>query len=129
MQEEFYTKMKDYAESKDIPFSSLIRSALRLYTNDENDCFVELAKQYSGSEAADKAADAMNRHNIKQSHFLGHIIKESASALSSLKEGQDWHTIKCQIETYSNTNGIDPEVKKAIDLIRSDLQEVKQKVS
>lgn len=94
MPEKFHERMQNYATKKDVALSSLIRSALKVYTNDDEDCFVGLTKEHSGSEAADHAAKAINKHNINQSHLLGHVLKEAAISLSRLEDGQDWHEIR-----------------------------------
>lgn len=103
MSEKFTQRMKDYSKISDVPFSSLVRDALRLYTNDLDDCFVVLARQHSGSEAADFAAKAIKEHGIKQNHLLGHIIREASKSLCELEKGQDWHEIKCIIPANENS--------------------------
>ena len=112
---QFSNRMKKFAEDDDISFSALIREALKLYTNDGGDCFVVLAQKHAGSEAADHAAESLQKHNIKQSHFLGHIIREASEALLDLKEEQSWKDIKCTLRATEKIppwpDG-DPDIKE-----------------
>lgn len=115
MAEEFHKKMKDYSKEKGIPFSSLVKNALKLYSDDDGNCFVELARQHSGSEAADISASSFEKHGITQSHFLGHLIRSASTALQELKDGQDWHEIKCILQKESDKKpdpSNDPEVQE-----------------
>ena len=115
---EFTERMKEYSEKKDIAFSALIREALRLYTNDDDDCFVVLAKKHAGSEASDLSAFALEKHKIIQSHFLGHIIREASETLQQLKEGDSWKDIKCVLKTNEGhqTPPDDPTLKAAAQI-------------
>jgi len=123
MPDDFTKRMKAHSEQEDIQFSSLIRDALRLYTNADRDCFVVLAKQHAGSEAADEAAKVFERYDIPQSHFLRHLIRESANALKKLKPEEDWHEITCHI------GRIDDQTKTALGDFGEILKILKDKQS
>lgn len=61
----------------------------------DSDCFVKLVAEFSDAEAEDLCKQAFTTLAVDQRHFLSHILKEAAFALSKLKKGQDWHFIKC----------------------------------
>ena len=131
LKDEFHKRMKEYSQKEDIAFSALIREALRLYTNDSDDCFIVLAQQHAGSEAADLSAIALKKHKITQSHFLGHIMREAAEALQQLKEGgppDQWKGIKCALEINEGSQTPpDDEILKAKAEIESQMKREIQK--
>lgn len=104
MPKDFTKRMKEYSKDKDVAFSSMIRAALRMYTNDADTCFVEIAKEHAGTEAADNAGRVLAKFNITQSHFLGHVLKEASKALEQMQRNDDWHDIRCVLKRGSEEN-------------------------
>ena len=119
-------KAKSYAKKNTMKFSNLVEKALERYlesdvlnvSSEEDNCFMALANEFVDPESRHKAKRAFENHEIVQSHFLGHLIKEGANALSKLGDDQDWHDIKCTItdqKEYGYDPKTDPEVQAMVN--------------
>jgi hypothetical protein len=90
-------------------------------TRADEDCFMRLADEFIDAEWGDIARKSLKAHNVKQSHFLGHIIREASQALSQLVDEQDWHDIKFTLPAVETIAPPPKEHQQELDQIRADM--------
>ena len=102
-------KAKNFAKENVMKFSNLVEVALDHYLSNQSDripdrfsedCFCYLVHVFCDAETETLADESVHSYGdksgkeINQSHLLAHVLKEAVSAMSQLKDGQDWHDIK-----------------------------------
>ena len=132
--EELFKKVEEkkdqhYHGKRSVYIAELIRRDLegdsKPITENDEDCFMVIAKEFIDKESRDSAEDAFKQHRIKQSHFLSHVIRQAAQQLNRLKPGQDWHDISCIIDANAeNGDDPDPEVVMKTDAWRKLLEKI-----
>ena len=125
--EELYNKQNRSAYISHLIQRDLEGNAFEVNKTDEN-CLLVLADKFIDPESEDMACAALESHKIKQSHFLGHIIREAARALHLLKKNQDWHEIKCILSSVEkdNTPPTDTQMESEKSQIYADMERNKQ---
>ena len=126
--EELYNRQNRSAYIVDLIKRDLEQKDLPIRKTDTN-CFLNLANEFVDAISYDTAEEILQKRNIKQSHFLAHIIIQASLALGQLQKDQDWHEIKCTIPAieYDGPDPHDPEVLKEKLKIEADMAREREK--
>ena len=71
-------------------------------SRDDENCLLNLANEFTDPESEDLLKLTLESREINQTHLLGHIIKEVASALQKLADDQDWHDIRFYLKSQAD---------------------------